>query len=138
MNFDGSSLPCYTDSVPFIGRLFLKTATNAGALWIAARFISGFEIDPRTFWGLDALPISPLIQTLIIGGIVLALLNLILRPILKFISFPVIFLTFGLFHIVINIAILYLADLWLAELVTTSFQALFMGSLFIGIVNALL
>jgi len=46
--------------------------------------------------------------TLFIGGIALALMFLILKPILNIISFPVNLLTLGLFSILTNVFILYL------------------------------
>ncbi len=50
--------------------------------------------------------------TLIVAGIVLALLNMIVRPILKILFLPINLITLGLFGWVINVFILYLAT-WL-------------------------
>lgn len=122
----------------FLGRILLKTLTNAGALYLASRWISGFVVEPRDFWGISSLGLTPLVQSLIIGGLILALLNAIVRPVLKFFSFPFIILTFGLFHIVINLAVLYFADLLIPMLAIEGFKALFFGSLLIGIVNAIM
>ena len=122
----------------FLGRFALKTAINAGALAAASRLIPGFEITGQSFPILGGLNIPPLAQSPVIGGLVLALLNIFLRPILKFVSFPLIIITFGLFSIVINFIILYLADVFLAELTIEGFFAFFAGSLLIGIVNAII
>lgn len=122
----------------FISRVLLKTALNAGGLYLASQWVSGFEIAPRSFLGLESIGLSPLVQSLVAGGLVLALLNSTLRPILRLISFPLIILTFGLFHIVINLAVLYLADASLAALTIASFKALFVGSFIIGVVNAVI
>lgn len=46
--------------------------------------------------------------TLLIGAAVLAVMFMVLKPILKFISFPVNILTLGLFSIIVNAFILYL------------------------------
>lgn len=46
----------------------------------------------------------------LIGSIIIGILNSILKPILKIISFPLVFLTAGLFLIVINGAILFAFD----------------------------
>lgn len=120
----------------FLGKLILKTVTNAAALWLAVRYIPGFGIQPHAFFDPALLGVSALIQSLIAGGLALAVLNLILRPVLKLISYPFIVLTFGLFHVVINIAILYLAARYLPVLVILGFWPLFWGSLLIGVVNA--
>ncbi len=124
--------------VRFLWRFALKTAVNAGALAVSSRLIQGFEITGRSFPLLGGLNIPPLVQSLIIGGLVLALLNIFLRPILKFVSFPLIIITFGLFSVVINFIILYLADVFLAELAIEGFRAFLFGSLLLGIVNAII
>lgn len=107
-------------------------------LGVAFKWINGFEVIPRSFPVLNWLNISPLAQALIVVGLVLALLNTLVRPIIKLFSFPFIILTFGLFHIVINIAILYLADLLSTTLTITGFKPLFLGSILVGIANALI
>lgn len=124
--------------MPFPGRILLKTLTNAGALYFASRWIAGFVVEPRDFLGISSLGLTPLVQSFIIGGLILALLNAIVRPALKLISYPFIILTFGLFHIIINLAILYFADLLTPMLAIESFKALFFGSLLVGIANAIL
>lgn len=49
-------------------------------------------------------------QLYVAGGIVLGLLNAIIRPILKVLGFPFILITFGLFILVINGVILALLE----------------------------
>ncbi len=51
-------------------------------------------------------------MTLIMAGVVIALLNLTVRPLLKILFLPINLLTLGIFNWLINIALLYLA-LWL-------------------------
>ncbi len=48
-------------------------------------------------------------RTAVIVALVLGLLNAIVRPILGFLSFPLIILSFGLFTLVINAAVFWLA-----------------------------
>lgn len=50
------------------------------------------------------------VMTAVIASFVLVLLDLTVKPILHIISFPITFLTFGLFSIVINAAILELTS----------------------------
>ena len=47
--------------------------------------------------------------TLIIFGVVLTLINSIVKPILKLLTFPINFVTFGLFSLVLNTFLLWLA-----------------------------
>lgn len=122
----------------FLLRFIAKIAVNAGAVWLAARFIRGFEVIPHDFSWLNFLNVSPFVQSLIVAGLILALLNAIIRPILKLLSLPLLIITFGLFHIVINLVILYIADAYFAELAISGFRALFFGSILIGIANAII
>ncbi len=119
-------------------RFVFKTVINAVAIAVAVRWIPGFEVLPRAFVDLSSTGIPPIVQSFAVIGIALALLNLILRPILKLISLPFIVITLGLFHIVINAALLYLADWYVAELAIHGPAALFLGSLLIGIANAII
>lgn len=70
---------------------------NALALFLVSQVISGLQIEGG-------------LLTYAIIGIILSLLNLIIKPILKLLSFPLVFLTGGLFLIVINAVILYLCE----------------------------
>lgn len=47
------------------------------------------------------------LRTFLVAGLILGLLNAILKPILKLISFPLIFLSAGLFSIVLNGVVVY-------------------------------
>ena len=95
----------------FFLRIIAKIAANIGGLWIAATFIAGF-----TFVGG--------LQNYLIGGVVLALVNFVLRPILKIISFPFLLITLGLFSIIIYIILLLVADYLLPQLTIAGFLPL--------------
>ncbi|MCF0104141.1 MAG: phage holin family protein [Eggerthellaceae bacterium] len=62
-------------------------------------FIQNFEISA---YGLQLLSLG-------LYALVLAIINVFIRPIVKVISFPFTIITFGLFALVINVAMLYLA-----------------------------
>lgn len=109
---------------------------NAAVLWVAVRFIPGFALTPREFVPPGVIAIPPLAQSFLLGGVVLALLNVFVRPILKLLSFPLILLTLGLFHVVINLAVLALADSIVTQLEIHGFTALLIGSLLLGLANA--
>lgn len=78
-------------------RLVYIIATNALALFLASRFLPGFFFDGG--W------MAPIVFALI-----LVILNAIVKPIAKFLAFPLVFLTGGLFLIVLNAAMLWLAE----------------------------
>ncbi len=54
--------------------------------------------------------------TYVWAGLILGLLNALVKPVLKVISFPLKFVTMGLSLLVINIIIFYLADISMEQL----------------------
>jgi putative membrane protein len=80
-------------------RALLQIVLNGVALLIAAKLVPGI------IYTGDLL-------SLLLAGLVLGLLNLLVKPIVSFFSFPLIIVTLGLFYLVINGAILMLAA-WL-------------------------
>lgn len=102
-----------------------KILLNSLILFFTPAYIPGFVItyNPPSIVG---------------AAILLTLLNLIVRPFLKIITTPLIWITFGLFTIVINIAILWMLDIVLEGLEIQTFSALFWVSTIIAIINSLL
>ena len=82
-------------------------------------------------------------RSLIIAAIMLALANLLLRPILTAITFPITVVTLGLFWFVIGGAVLVVSS-WLSlrlfggGLVIDSFLSAVLGALMIGIFTGVL
>ena len=85
--------------MPFVIRLLLAWAINAAALWVADALFSGVTI--QGWWAY------------IIGAAVLGIANAVIKPILTLITLPLIIVTLGLFLLVINIAMVALAE-WIA------------------------
>lgn len=69
--------------------------SNSAALLAASYLIDGFSIEPN-------------LQTVLTGAVVLSLVNIILKPILKIITFPINAVTLGFFGIIINAILLYI------------------------------
>lgn len=113
----------------------VRIAANAGALALLLRYVDGFTITPREFAFFNAANISPAIQTLLVGGLMLAIVYTFIRPILRFLSFPIRILTFGLFNSVLSIFLLVIADWLLGSLTVSGVMPLVIGGLGIGIVN---
>ncbi|EKD48177.1 MAG: hypothetical protein ACD_65C00081G0002 [uncultured bacterium] len=76
---------------------FIGIVVNIGALWVTSLLLENFNIEGG-------------LTFLLIGGLVLGILNTIAKPVIKLLSFPLIFLSAGLFLVVINAAILWLMD----------------------------
>jgi putative membrane protein len=80
-------------------RLVVAWAINAAALWVADALWDGVRING---WG-----------AFLIGAAVLGIANAILKPVLTLLTLPLIIVTLGLFYLVINIAMVALAE-WVA------------------------
>ncbi|MBT4384278.1 phage holin family protein [Candidatus Peregrinibacteria bacterium] len=78
-------------------RFLYLIVTNAFALFLVSILLEGVQFEG----GITA--------PVIAGGII-ALLNFFVKPILKFLSFPLVFISAGFFIIIINAFILYLAN----------------------------
>jgi putative membrane protein len=80
-------------------RMLVSLAVNALALWISSALFSGVSI--HGFWAYA------------IGAAVLAIANTIIKPVLALLTLPLIVFTFGIFYLLINIAMVALAE-WIA------------------------
>ena len=106
-----------------LAKLIIQILTNAVAIYVAAKLVSGFTLQEDSF------------VTLITAGFILGLINYFIKPILKLISMPLILFTLGLFTIVINIAMLLLLDHFMTELEISGLWAAFWAMLVISAVN---
>ena len=103
-------------------RIIVHILANSLAIFIASRLVPGFVFDGT-------------IAHLIVAGIILGICNSIVKPILKIISFPLIVLTFGFFHIIINLIILLLAERFTPWLEIHGFWAAIWGIVIISLTN---
>ena len=102
----------------------LRLVVNAVALMAAGSIISGIQMTSG-FW--EVLGVAT----------VFTLVNSFLRPILTILSLPFIFLTLGLFMLVVNAAMLMITDALSAGLAVEGFWPALLGSLVISAVNLL-
>ena len=72
-----------------------------------------------------------------LAGLVLALINTIIKPIVVLISLPVLIFSFGLFMIVINGLMVLLASKFYDELHVTNLFVAMLAGMIIGLVNYL-
>ncbi len=112
-------------------RLLLRWLIASVALFAAAWLVPGIEVDPDAYWIYAVM------------AVILGLVNAVVRPILKFLTCPLILLTLGLFVFVINAISLWLAS-WLAVHVfdlgfrVNGFSAAFLGALVVSAVTVVL
>lgn len=103
-------------------RFIYQILVNAIAIKVASYYIPGFIFSG----GLVSLAWVAFLLTLV---------NYFLKPVLKLITGPIIFLTLGLFTIVINMAMLYIVDYFTPELKITGIEPLFWATIAFGIIN---
>ena len=100
----------------------LRILGNSVALYVASWFVPGFIFSGG-------------LKEYAIAGIVLGLLNMIVRPILKMVSLPIIILTLGLFTFVINALLLWTVDYIFDFITVTNIYALVWATIVIWVVN---
>ncbi len=106
-------------------RFIIRIIGNAAALYLAFYLVPGFTVAGS--W-----------EHYLLAGFVLALLNLIVRPILKLISFPLILLTLGLFTFVINMLVVWMLSYLVSFVHIESLFALVLATIIISIVNMII
>ncbi|HSX44900.1 MAG TPA: phage holin family protein [Candidatus Saccharimonadales bacterium] len=95
-------------------------------LWIAARLLGGDRVSYNSSLGV-----------IIISGLVLALINIVIKPIVVILSLPAVLFSLGLFMIVINGLMVILASKLYPRLQVTNFGAAMLAGMVIGLVNYL-
>jgi len=109
----------------FIGNLVVRWAICSFGLWIAAGIFS------------SSVSLQNKLSALVMAGLVLAVINMTIKPLLVVMSVPFIVLTLGLFMIVINGVTVYLASKLYAPLEVSGFGAAILTGIVIGLVNYL-
>ncbi|MFB0519201.1 MAG: phage holin family protein [Acidobacteriota bacterium] len=106
-------------------RALLRILINSLALYLAARWVSGIGFDGK-WWEL------------LLAGLVLSIFNMILRPILLLVTFPLLIITLGLFYFVVNGVILYLLPFFIPGFRVEGIVPAIIGALVISLVNLIL
>ena len=97
-------------------RFVIAVAINAAALWVADALWDGVTINGAAAY--------------IIGSAVLAIANTVIKPLLALLTLPLILLTLGLFYLVINNAMVGLAE-WIAPNISIDGFWSYVGVVFI-------
>lgn len=107
--------------------MIVKLLATAAGLYLAVALVPGLRYEGD--W-----------VTFAILALILAVVNAVLKPIAKVLSFPLILLTLGLFLLVVNAVLLALVE-WLADparldlgFSSEGFGATFLGALVISVV----
>lgn len=110
-----------------MNKFLIRLLINGAAFWAATALIDG--INPA-----NPNPVNFFVLALIFG-----LLNTIIKPILKLLTFPVILLTLGLFTLVINTGLFWLTG-WLGRQFNFGFYvdnwwAAFLGAVVVMVIG---
>ena len=97
---------------------------SALALWLVAQIIPGMQL--RSF------------GSAMLATVMIAIVNVTIGPVLRFIAFPITFLTLGLFRLVINALLLKLAAFFSPGFRVDGFLSAVLGSLVLTILTAVL
>lgn len=124
--------------------IIARTVGNAAGLWLAVTLLAGMSVPGApTLWLMLA--------NLLVVGLVLALVNSIVKPVAKVVAFPLYVITFGLFALVVNGLMLMLTS-WLTDRIVgvgaqagvplglhvETFGTAVIGSIIVSIVSALI
>ena len=121
-----------------------RTIGNVAGLWLATHILSGLSVPEGAGAG-------PMWLNLAVLGLVLALVNSLVKPVTKVLTFPLYIITFGLFALVVNGAMLLLAG-WLTNrigalgaggsvplgLEVSTFGAAVVGSIIISVISSII
>ena len=108
-------------------RFLLRWFICSLGLWIAAGFLDGrIYFNGRLSFSI-----------IIVSGLILAMVNTIIKPLVVLLSLPAILFSLGLFMIVVNGLMVMLASMVYKPLQVTSFGAAMLAGVIIGLVNYL-
>jgi putative membrane protein len=104
-------------------KLLARIAVTALALVLISTLVPGVVITGLT--------------PALVAAVVLGLLNALVRPILIILTLPITVLTLGLFIIVINASLFYLAASFVTDFYVANFMSAVLGSLIVTLVSVL-
>jgi putative membrane protein len=120
-------------------KLFWQIIAGILGIFLATKFIPGVSLNvipgKSIYFGIE---FTQDWQILIFIGIVLGLINFFIKPILNLITFPLRILTFGLFSLILNMAIVFFLDIIFPELKIVGFFSLLLTTLIISLLSIIL
>ena len=96
---------------------------NAAMIYLAAQVVPGIALRGKPLWPA------------LLAGLVLAIVNAVVRPVLKVLTLPLTLLTLGLFLFVLNAFCLWLTSVIVPGFDVQDFRAAFLGALVISVVS---
>ena len=104
--------------------LLVKWLISALGIFVVGRYLPGIHV--------------PDYKIALIVALVLAVLNVTLRPILKLVSFPITFVTLGLFALIVNGFVFWLVPFIVKSFVIDTFWWAVLGAIIVSIITEIL
>lgn len=104
--------------------MIVKLLINTVSIFVVSYILAGIQIDS--------------LLTALVVAVVMALLNVTLKPLLILITIPLTILTFGLFLLVVNVLVLYAADALIDGFHIAGFWWALVFSLLVSLLNSIL
>ncbi|HEU5186923.1 MAG TPA: phage holin family protein [Candidatus Saccharimonadales bacterium] len=101
----------------------LRWLLNGFAIWVAARLLSGVAYDP-----------SETLVTFLLAGLLLTVVNVLIKPILLILSLPAIVVSLGLFMLIVNGFLVWLVSLLVPDL-EMSFWSAVLAGIIVSVLN---
>lgn len=108
---------------------------SAFARFVLRWFVCAFGLWLTAVTITDRYSYNHNLHVIVIAGLVLAIINIVLRPIIVILALPAIVISLGLFMIVINGLTVLLASRLYHPLHVTNFWAAMLAGMVIGLVN---
>jgi len=106
-------------------RFLMRWLVSSLGLWVAAGLLS------------NSINYQDRIGVILIAGLLLAIVNILIKPIVVILALPAIVFTLGLFMVVVNGLMVLLVSKLYAPLEITNFWAAILAGMIIGLVNYL-
>jgi putative membrane protein len=106
--------------------ILLRIVVNGVAIGITAALLPGVSIAQHN------------VGTILLLGLVIGVINGFVKPILRFLTMPISFMTLGLFHFVLNALMLLLAGAIIPSLHINNFFDALIGGVIMGIIAGVL
>jgi putative membrane protein len=106
-------------------KLIVRWSALAISFWVATSFITGIHIDGG-------------VKTYLWVALLFGLINALLGGLIKLLTLPITFLSFGLFLVIINAAMLQLTARWSDKLTIDNFWSAIFASVIISFVTSIL
>lgn len=102
--------------------LVLRIVVNGIALWAAAELIDG--VDLASGFG-----------SVLLVAVIFGIVNAVLKPVAKILTFPITIVTLGLFTLIVNAAMLWLTGWLTDDLDVDGFWPSVLGAIVVSIVS---